>query len=69
MDLLDHLVLSRPPLRVVIGSVIPPLVVACEDSPLEKSGEKCIVVFALIVTEPVSGREGGGVYHPPPPHT
>ncbi len=40
---------------------------------MEESGEKCTVVFALIVTEPASecmcvrGGGGGGVYEPPPP--
>jgi hypothetical protein len=35
---------------------------------MEESREKCIVVFALIVTELASG-EGGGGYQPPLPQT
>ncbi len=40
-------------------------------SSMEEPGEQCTVVFALILTELASGREGGRVSSPapPPPHT
>jgi hypothetical protein len=33
---------------------------------MEESGEQCTVVFALIFTEPASGRGVGGEAKPPP---